>query len=470
VREHLAHLLGGPRAEHVAVLLLDLDGFKRVNDSLGHPAGDALLVQVAERLLSATRGSDTIARLGGDEFAILIENARTPADASRVADRVIAAMRAPFDLNGSEAVVGTSIGIAFGGRTDGDTSVADVLADPEALSDALLRDADLAMYRAKGAGKGRYVLFDPSMYVEAVGRLEREADLRTAIDKCEFHLCYQPIVALETEAVVGVEALVRWQHPLRGLVLPGDFIPLAEDTGLIVPLGRWVLGEACRQAREWAEQGWGADLTVTVNVSGLQLYDAAFVEDVRQTLTTHRIAPHRLVLELTETVMVDRPELAMERFTALKALGVRLAIDDFGTGYSALSYLRQFPFDVLKIDKSFVDEVAAGGQPAALAAAIVALGEAFSLRTVAEGVESAEQVAALGRIGCTVAQGYHFSRPLGAEAVTAWLAAGRDHPGEHPAHHGLAPRPRLADAGHPSAARVLPLFRQPTFNSGGAPA
>ena len=418
LREHLATVLAGPAARRVAVLVLDLDGFKRVNDSLGHPAGDALLAQVAERLLDATRGGDTIARLGGDEFAVLLESARAPGDASAVAERVLAAMRAPFDLRGAEAVVGTSIGIAFGAPPDGRGA-----ADGESLADALLRDADLAMYRAKAAGKGRYVFFDPSMHAEAVGRLEREADLRGALERGEFRLHYQPIVALADGGAVGVEALLRWEHPVRGLVPPGLFIPLAEETGLIVPIGRWVLAEACRQARAWGAHAWGAALAMTVNVSGRQLYDPGFVDDVRRTLAETGADPARIVLELTETVMIDQPQLAKERFAALKALGVRLAMDDFGTGYSALGYLRQFPFDVLKIDKSFIDEVAGGGQPAALASAIVALGHAFSLRTVAEGVESAEQAGALERIGCAVAQGYHFSRPLTASAVTDWLAA-----------------------------------------------
>ncbi len=448
LHEHLARVLGGPHPERVSVLVLDLDGFKRVNDSLGHPQGDSLLVQVAERLLDATRGSDTVARLGGDEFAVLLENTRAPDDAVAVAERVLGALRAPFDLGGAEAMVGTSVGIAFSGAAE-----ADLLGDATALGDALLRDADLAMYRAKESGKGRYVVYEPHMHAEAVSRLEREADLRAAIEKREFRLYYQPIVALETGAALGVEALVRWEHPLRGLVPPAEFIPLAEETGLIVPLGRWVLGEACRQARVWADHAWGTDLTVTVNVSGIQLYDAAFVEDVRLALAASGVTPQRLVLELTETVMVDRPGLALERFNALKALGVRLAIDDFGTGYSALSYLRQFPFDVLKIDKSFVDEVATRGQAATLAAAIVALGNAFALRTVAEGVESADQATALGEIGCAIAQGYHFSRPLAAEAVTAWLAAERVAPAPDP----LGGVTETRWAREPAGGRAAPL-------------
>ncbi len=428
LQEQLAHALGGANPERVSVLVLDLDGFKHVNDSLGHAAGDALLAQVAERLLGATRGTDTVARLGGDEFAVLIENARVADDAVVVADRILGALRTPFDLDGSEAVVGTSVGIALAADAlarDGesaDTSAA--ASNIDALGESLLRDADLAMYRAKGAGRGRYVFFEPSMHAEAVSRLELEADLRAALSRGEFRLAFQPVVALDTGTVVGFEALVRWHHPTRGLVPPVAFIPLAEETGLIVPLGRWVLGEACRQARAWAGVGRGAGLTLNVNVSGRQLYTTSFLEDVRVALCTSGIVPAQLVLELTESVMIDRPDLALDRFTALKALGVRLAVDDFGTGYSALSYLRQFPFDVLKMDKSFVDHVAGGGQPAALAGAIVALGAALSLRTVAEGIETAAQAAVLGRMGCALGQGYYFGRPLAPEVVTAWLDAG----------------------------------------------
>jgi diguanylate cyclase (GGDEF)-like protein len=408
----------------VSVLVLDLDGFKRVNDSLGHPAGDALLVQVAERLLSATRGSDTVARLGGDEFAVLIENARQPHDAVSVAERVLQALRTPFVLagpdgaGGAEAVVGTSVGIAqgapHGARPAGDAAAA---------VDALLRDADLAMYRAKASGKGRYTFFEPSMHAEAVSRLGLEADLRSALARGEFRLVYQPIVALADARVEGVEALVRWEHPLRGTVSPGEFIPLAEETGIIVPLGRWVVQEACRQARAWADAGVGEGLTVTVNVSGRQVYDPGFVDDVRHALAAAGVDPRRLVLELTESVMIDRPELALERFTALKALGLRLAIDDFGTGYSALSYLQRFPIDVLKIDRSFVDGLRKGGAQGSLARTIVALGQALSLRTVAEGIEDAEQRAALREVGCPLGQGFLFARPMDPDAMAGLLGA-----------------------------------------------
>jgi diguanylate cyclase (GGDEF)-like protein len=421
LRERLAQALAGPHPEQVAVLMLDLDGFKRVNDSLGHPAGDALLRGVAERLLSATRGSDTVARLGGDEFAVLLEATRAPGDAAAVAERVLLAMRAPFAVGGSEAVVGTSIGIVVGAAAGRAAAPAS-----DAAVDAVLRDADLAMYRAKGAGKGRYVFFEPGMHAEAVTRLELEADLRAALAKEEFRLAYQPIVALDTGAVAGVEALARWRHPLRGVVPPADFIPLAEETGLIVPLGRWVLGEACRQLAAWDAAAPGAPgaaaFSVSVNVSPRQFFDAGFVGDVRVALAASGVAPARLVLELTERVMHDRPEPALERFTALKALGVTLAIDDFGTGASALGYLQRFPIDVLKIDKTFVDGVAGEGAQGSLARTIVALGRALALRTVAEGVEAPEQRTALREAGCAMAQGFLFARPLDPEAVAALLA------------------------------------------------
>ncbi len=397
----------------VAVLLLDLDGFKRVNDSAGHAIGDALLVQVAERLRHATRGCDLVARLGGDEFAVLLADVHADVDLAHVADRIVGALARPFPVDGTSCVVGVSVGVARGAGG--------------VLVDALLRNADLALYDAKARGKGRHAFFDPSMHAVAVERVALEAALREALDRGEFRVVYQPIVDLRDGRVVGAEALVRWQHRERGLVSPAAFIPLAEETGLIVPLGRWVLDEACREAAGWnAAPGVDAagGVHVAVNVSGRQLARPEFVDEVAAALAATGLAPGRLTLELTESTVIHEPDLARERLTALKQLGVRLAIDDFGTGYSALSYLQQFPIDVLKIDKSFVDRVAAGGQAAALAGAIVALGQALSLRTVAEGVERADQQHALATMGCALGQGYLFARPLAPEAVAALLAGG----------------------------------------------
>ncbi|HEY0777926.1 MAG TPA: EAL domain-containing protein [Gemmatirosa sp.] len=425
------------RPGRVAVLVLDLDGFKNVNDSLGHAAGDVLLIEVAARLLNATRGSDTVARLGGDEFAVLLEHVRDDGDAVVVAERVVATVRAPIPLEGAatgHAFVGASVGIA---RAVGDSRSTDV--------DALLRDADAAMYRAKAQGKGRCAVFEPSMHAAAVARLALESELRGALEQGEgavaafgdapgLCLAYQPVVDVEDGRPIGVEALVRWRHERHGLMAPSDFLDVAEETGLVVPLGRWVLGEACRQGARWqaAQRAAGVPtarlLGVAVNVSSRQLHDPGFVEDVAAVLRSTPLARGTLTLEMTEHTVVRRPEAVRERLTELRALGVRIAVDDFGTGYSALGYLRQFPVDVLKIDKSFVDGIARGGSDAALARTIVALGDALEMRCVAEGVETAEQRAALVALGCPLAQGFHFARPLAPEAVDALVGVPRDEP------------------------------------------
>jgi diguanylate cyclase (GGDEF)-like protein len=412
--EHAA--VTGRATDHIAVMLLDLDGFKLVNDSAGHAAGDALLRQVAERLLSATRGSDLVARLGGDEFGVLVERVRSDDDVVTVAERIAGALRQPFSVLGTTVVVGTSIGIARG--VDGATGLAG--AGSMAPVDSLLRNADLALYEAKARGKGRHALFEPSMQVAALERVSLEAALRLGLRRGEFRVVYQPIFDLGSERVSGVEALVRWEHPDRGLVAPAQFIPLAEETGLIVPLGQWVLEEACRQAAEWAREQ-DAPFTITVNVSSRQLQHPMFVHEVERVLEESGLAAAALTLELTETSVIERPELALERFTALKALGVRLAIDDFGTGYSSLNHLQRFPFDVLKIDRAFTERVALGGQDAALAHAIVALGRALSLRTIAEGIETAEQREALAAMGCACGQGFLFARPQPAAEIARLL-------------------------------------------------
>jgi len=457
--ERLAAALERARAAgdpaRVAVLVLDLDGFKTVNDSLGHAAGDRLLVEVAARLLNATRGCDTVARLGGDEFAVLLEAVHDDADAVAVAERVVTALHPAFVVDGRHAFVGTSVGIARGASdaTRPEALGADALgsADPVA---AVLRDADAAMYQAKARGKGRWALFEPAMHTAAVARLALEGDLRQALarsngaagrDGDELRLVFQPIVELESRRPVGVEALVRWHHPQRGLVSPADFIPFAEETGLIVPLGRLVLERACRQAAAWqaalaarTEAGSGggpttgraADpLSVAVNVSGQQLQDPGFVGEVAVVLAESGLAPGTLTIEITEYSVVERPELVRERLADLRALGVRVAIDDFGTGYSALSQLQQFPIDVLKVDRAFVDRVTRGGSHAAVTRTLVALGEALRVRTVAEGIETEEQRAYLAVLGCPYGQGYLFARPMEPAACGAWLAAEADRRG-----------------------------------------
>ncbi len=419
LRERLDGALGatGRSADSVALVYVDLDDFKKVNDSLGHAAGDRLLRVVAERLLSATRGSDTVARLGGDEFAILLENVRVDQDVLVVAERVGKAMRAPFQLEGKEVFVGASVGIARG-STD---------AEHPAGADELLRNADVAMYVAKRGGKGRHAMYAREMNADALDRLELEADLRHALDRDELLLHYQPIVDLTDGRVLGVEALVRWHHPRRGLLLPGAFVPLAEETGLIVPIGRWVLAEACRQGVAWMQRRAGAaPLTLSVNVSPRQLAHGAIVEDVASALRTTGFPPALLLLELTEGVFMHSDDSTLEVLQALKALGVRLGIDDFGTGYASLRYLQRFPVDVLKIDKTFIDglalaEAEGDSGEVALARAIVALGDTLSLRTMAEGVEASPQWEQLRRLGCTIGQGHLFGRALPPDEVAAFL-------------------------------------------------
>jgi diguanylate cyclase (GGDEF)-like protein/PAS domain S-box-containing protein len=395
-----------------AVLLIDLDDFKRVNDSLGHAAGDRLLEMVADRLLGATRGSDTVARLGGDEFAVLL-SVRRSSEVTLVADRIVAALTTAFLVDGREIRVGASVGVAtaVGGETPDD----------------LLRNADLALYRAKGTGKGRHAIFAPEMHRAAVTRLALEAELRWAISNGELRLQYQPIVDLATGAVAAAEALVRWQHPDRGMLPPGEFIPLAEATELVVPLGRWVLHTACRAAAAWpAGRGDAADaggVPVSVNVSVRQLQRAGFVEDVAEALRGSGLPARRLTLEVTESVLLADLDTALMRLEALRALGVRVALDDFGTGYSSLAYLQRLPVDVLKIDRAFTADVTAGGKRAALARAVVTLADTLGLRTVAEGVETAEQHAELRALGCGFAQGYLYARPLDLDAFEEFLAA-----------------------------------------------
>jgi diguanylate cyclase (GGDEF)-like protein/PAS domain S-box-containing protein len=405
--------------ERVAIVVVDLDGFKSINDTFGHGSGDELLSHVAKRLLNATRGCDTVARLGGDEFAVLIEHVRKDADLEIIGQRILNALEVPFAIAQTSATVGVSVGMARGrdetfeeGGAAGNVQTAGDNAS-ESLSpyDSLFRDADLAMYEAKTRGKHRFVLFEPALKIAAMERFALEAALQGALERSEFFLVYQPIIDLDEQRPVGFEALIRWRHPERGIVPPLKFIDIAEETGLIVPIGRWVLREACRQAAIWSRRTGDRQLSMTVNVSGRQLRDDSFVADVREALASSGLSPSQLVLELTESTVIDQPEAVLRRLTVLRDSGVALAVDDFGTGYSALSYLQKFPIDVLKIDKSFVDHVALGGSHAALASAIVALGSALSLRTIAEGVESSDQEHVLRGMGCRLGQGFLFSKP-----------------------------------------------------------
>jgi len=389
----------------VAVLFLDLDNFKNVNDSRGHGAGDRLLQAVAQRLVMSTRESDTVARLGGDEFAILLEGIASP-DAEQIAAKIIDSLKAPLALDGSDTVITASIGIAY--------------SDPHDDTERLLRNADIAMYSAKAAGKGRYVVFQQPMQEQLHERLRLVHDIDRAIERNEFFLDFQPVVDLSTRELLGVEALVRWQRGERGLVMPGEFIAAAEESGQIVELGRWVLGEACRRICAWRNSiAAGSALRVAVNVSGRQLQDAGFVSDVRRALDESGLEPENLVIELTESTITHDTEVNLERFRELKSLGVRLSIDDFGTGYSSLSYLHRFPIDILKIDRAFVSRITESGDGPELARAVVMLGETLGLETIAEGIEQEEQVTQLLKLGCVAGQGFLFSVPCALEIVGA---------------------------------------------------
>jgi diguanylate cyclase (GGDEF)-like protein/PAS domain S-box-containing protein len=411
-RDRLAHALArAQRSKHAtAILFLDLDDFKAVNDSLGHEAGDALLVGVAERLGECVRASDTVARLGGDEFAILIEDG-TADDVDEIANRVLEVLRAPLTVADHEVFVRGSVGIAA--------------AEPGCASaEDLLRDADAAMYHAKRTGGARAERFEPGLHAAALERLALATDLRRAIERDEFEVHYQPIVDLQTEAIRGVEALVRWRHPERGMLSPLTFIPLAEETGLIGALGMFVLREACKQVREWQKQQPAGEtpLNMSVNLSAWQVQQADLVDEVAGVINELELDPGSLTLEITEGLLLQDGQGVMERLNAIKALGVHLALDDFGTGYSSLSYLQRFPIDVLKIDKSFVDGMTSGAEPAALVRTIVALSESLQLRTVAEGIEDSEQAEHLRSLGCDRGQGYLWAKPLTATRFGELLA------------------------------------------------
>ena len=421
----------GRRKNKVGLLFLDLDNFKLVNDSLGHQAGDRLLVAAAQRLRACVRAEDTVARLGGDEFVVLLENMTSEADALPLAAGITRQFVWPFTLDGRDLVVTASIGIAIG-----DASQAEI--------DSLLRNADVAMYRAKAAGKGRYVVFDPSMHTDTLARLDLETDLRRALKEGELCLHYQPIVCMKDRSVTELEALVRWQHPERGLIAPAYFIPIAEETGLIVPLGQWVLEEACTQVAAWNAQGLGdPPLTVCVNLSPRQFQSPNLADEVLRTLAKTKLAPNCLKLEITEGVIMQDFEATTTILQQLKQLGVQIAIDDFGTGYSSLAYLKRLPLDVLKIDRSFVKGIGEDHEDSAIVRAIISLAGSLNLAVTAEGVECAEQAALLNDWACDQGQGYHFGRPLDAAATTALLRARTQEP-VAPVAAGLAREPESA--------------------------
>ncbi len=392
----------------LAVLYCDMDGFNRVNDSLGYSAGESALLVVADRLRACVRGEDTVARLGGDEFGVLLDRLTSAADATLAMERIMRTLRQQIPLPGAQVELQPHIGIvvAFGG----DESAED-----------LLGNAAVAMHQAR-ANEGGYALFDPEMHADAIRRIEIESELRTAIEESQFVLHYQPTIDLHTGRLTGVEALVRWQHPRRGLVPPMEFIPLAEESGLIVPLGQWTIREACRQVRLWQQEIPGGEpIALNVNLSARQLRHPNIVRDVADALDDTGLLASRLVLEITESVLMVDSAATLNRLYQLKSLGVRLAIDDFGTGYSSFAYLRRFPVDILKIDKSFVDGVATEATSSALVDAMIRIGKTLRLETVAEGVERVDQADRLRTLNCDIGQGYLFSRPLPADAVTHLL-------------------------------------------------
>jgi diguanylate cyclase (GGDEF)-like protein/PAS domain S-box-containing protein len=398
------------RLSRVAVLFVDLDNFKLINDSLGHEAGDQLLRAIADRLRAVARPSDTAARLGGDEFVLLLEDLADADEAAGVAQRLASSLQAPLWLAGREVVVTASVGLAVRG------------AGQSCSADQLLSEADVAVYQAKARGKSQYAVFEPGMGQGAVERFELQADLRQALERQEFFLEYQPIVALDDQRIREIEALVRWRHPVRGVLLPDQFIGSAEETGLIVPLGRWVLETACRQARAWElRRPSVGGLTLSVNLSAREFAQPDLVASVRRILHETGFAPNRLKLEITESVLMRDGDATIETMRALKAMGIQLAIDDFGTGYSSLSYIKRFPIDTLKIDRGFVDGLGHDRQNTAIVANVVALAKTLSLNVTGEGVETTGQAGHLRQLGCDLVQGYLFARPLPAEELEVVL-------------------------------------------------
>lgn len=393
-----------------AVLFIDLDRFKVVNDSLGHDSGDHLLMQMAKRLRGCLRPEDTVARLGGDEFVILFEDLVSANDGLRVAERISESMKVPFPLNGQEIFTTCSMGLAL-------CSVADT------IPSELVRDAEVAMYRAKAKGEGSIEIFDPSMNAQALARFQMESELRRAIERKEFILFYQPLISLGTGLIEGWEALVRWKHPERGMVPPLEFIPLAEETGLIVPIGKWVLQEAMRQASAWHDRFPSAPpRLMNVNISGRQFQQKELITTVTEALEASNFLASCLKLEITESVMMKDPQASLEAMKVFRGLEIHLVIDDFGTGYSSLSYLKRFPVDTLKVDKSFVDGLGKDPESTAIVGAIISLAKSLGMRVTAEGIETEAQLSRLRLLNCDQGQGYFFSRPLPAAQAEELLA------------------------------------------------
>ena len=394
--------------QRFAVMYLDFDRFKMVNDSLGHKAGDELLVNLARRLKDMLRPTDVLARLGGDEFAILVEDLHRQRDAVELTERIQKELQKPVQLGAMEVAISASIGITF--STNGYQT-----------SDQIIRDADIAMYKAKSKGKAQYAIFDSSLHQHVTAQLELESELRRALGHGQIYLEYQPICMLRDRKLIGFEALVRWNHPERGLLEPSTFIPVAEETGLIVPLGNWVLTEACRQMREWKAIRDSSNLNMSVNVSSLQLTHPDFVSHVQRALQAAEMSPAQLTLEVTESVLMDGIENAVSTLSALRHMGVTLSIDDFGTGYSSLSYLATLPIDALKVDRSFIERMSRDGDGGEIVKAIFKLGQALSKQVFAEGIETGAQLTLLQELGCEYGQGFLISRPVDAARAAGFL-------------------------------------------------
>jgi len=389
---------------------LDLDGFKHINDSLGHAIGDRLLQSVAKRLLASVRTSDTVSRLGGDEFVIILSEVSHARDAGLKAGNILKVLAAPLEIDEHRLTITGSIGVTTYPDDGQDATI-------------LIKNADLAMYQAKGKGRNNYQFFEKTMNVRAVKRHDIETGLRFALDRDEFVMHYQPKINLKTGKITGVEALIRWQHPQRGLTGPLQFISVAEDCGLMLPIGKWALRESCRQAKAWQDAGL-MPIEMAVNVSSVEFRNDDFLEGVRGILRETDLAPRYLELELTESVLMQHAKFTVPVLQKLKTIGVRLAVDDFGTGYSSLSYLRQFPIDTLKVDQSFIHEINTNTDDATIISAVINTGASLKHRVIAEGVETIEQVAFLKAHGCDEGQGYYFSRPVAAPQFVTLLESG----------------------------------------------